>query len=131
MNNALHFFLEEFGEVEDTSYLYSSPNFGEPCEYGMAISSKLEFLDQRAKELAIPSMSSFIQAKTESSNQPTWCCYSEGLSTIEPLMSDLILQCDKSTAVAGIETLMWDMRICELILRKAELNCEGFYLFYA
>lgn len=126
----IHFYLEASGKLEDTKFLDYTPNFSKPSEYGAFVSSKLDYLDQRADALAIRTVSSFLQPQAETDYMPVWHGYAEGLETFETLLTDLLSQLGGNDTVIDIEGLIWDVRICELILRKAELNCEGFYLCY-
>lgn len=130
MSAPIRIILEASGEVEDTSFLDFTPNFREPNEYGTLISSKLDYLDRRADALEIQPVSAFLQPQAETDDQANWYGYVEGLKTFEPLLTDLISQLGTNDTVADIEALIWDVRVCELILRNAELNCEEFYLCY-
>ena len=127
MPDPIYFCLEESGEIKDTSYIDLGTS-NEPYEYGQFIASELEYLDQRADALSVRPISSFFLPSE--GDKDVWHGYVEGLETFEPLLTDLLAQLRIDEPIPNATRLIWDMRICELILRKAEIRCEGFYLRY-
>lgn len=130
MPSPIKFRLCESGDICDTESLNLHPVAGVNYQYGEILRTHLGFLDDCADVLSLRQISSFVEFPNETEHEPRWHDPVDGLNTFEPLLTELIERLGTDDTFAGMEKVIWELRICELILRHTEIRCEQFYLYY-
>ena len=86
-------------------------------------------MDDYADRLSVPRVSTFIDCPwaAEPEREPHWHEAAEGLRTFEAITTELIGRLGTDDSFERMEDVLWDVRMFELILKRAERSGERFY----